>query len=132
MTASDPLKRPLRLPRRSADGPTAQVRNAVSTTLNNNHKAFGRANKREDEECRDVIETPGQFPPAELEQDKELDKLRAILKEPDVEQHDLSAALEMITNAAESEIGPSLCFSDTRGRAAAPQWSGASSPAGVD
>jgi len=35
VTASDPIKRPLRLPRRSADGPTAQVRNAVTTTLNN-------------------------------------------------------------------------------------------------
>jgi hypothetical protein len=67
MAASDAIKRPLRLPRRSADGPTAQVRNVVTTTLNNNHKAFGRAHKLEDEECRDVIETPGQFQPADRE-----------------------------------------------------------------
>ncbi len=33
MTASDPIKRPLRLSRRSADGPTAQVRNTVTTML---------------------------------------------------------------------------------------------------
>jgi hypothetical protein len=48
VTASDPIKRPLRLPRRSADGPTAQVRNAVTTTPNNNHKTSGRAHKRDD------------------------------------------------------------------------------------
>jgi hypothetical protein len=65
VTASDPIKRPLRLPRRSADGPTAEVRNAVTTTLNNNHKASGRAHKRDDEECRQVVQTPGQFRPAD-------------------------------------------------------------------
>ena len=32
VTASGPIKRPLRLPRRSADGPTSQVRNAITTT----------------------------------------------------------------------------------------------------
>jgi hypothetical protein len=33
MTASDPIERPLRLPRRSADGPTSQVRNTVIKML---------------------------------------------------------------------------------------------------
>jgi hypothetical protein len=33
MTASDPIERPPRLPRRSADGPTSQVRNTVTTVL---------------------------------------------------------------------------------------------------
>ena len=67
VTSSDPIIRPLRLPRRSTDGPTAQVRNAVTTTLNNNHKACGRAQKRDDEECRHVLQTPGQFRPADRE-----------------------------------------------------------------
>jgi hypothetical protein len=43
---------------------------------------------------------------AALEQDKEVDQLCAILKEPDGEQDYLSAALEVITTAADSEIGP--------------------------
>jgi hypothetical protein len=63
VAASDAIKRPLRLSRRSADGPTAQVRNAVTTTLNHNHKALRRARKREDEEGRDVLQAPGQFRP---------------------------------------------------------------------
>jgi len=67
VTASDPIKRPLRLPRRLADGPTAQVRNAVTTTLNNNHKASGRAHKWDDEECRHALQTPGQSRPADRE-----------------------------------------------------------------
>jgi hypothetical protein len=42
---------------------------------------------------------------AALEQDKEVDQLCAILKEPDGEQHVLSAALQMINTAADAEIG---------------------------
>jgi hypothetical protein len=67
VTSSDPIKRPLRLPRRSTDGPTAQVPNAVTTTLNNHHKACGRTQMRDDEECRHLLQMPGQFRPADRE-----------------------------------------------------------------
>jgi hypothetical protein len=57
------IKRPPRLPCRSADGPTAQVRNAVTTTLITNHKASGRGHKRDAEEWRQALQTPGHSRP---------------------------------------------------------------------
>ena len=135
MTANDPIKRPLRLPRQSADGPTSQVRNMVTTMLITIIKRAGRAHKRGDQECRQMLQTPGQHRPANhesatrgptrrreskpstklaptltaaLEQDKEVDRLCPIRKELDGEQDVFRAAHQMIKTAADSVIGISL------------------------
>src|SRR5262249_22783408 len=41
VTASDPIERPLRLPRRRTDSPTSRVRNTVTATLMTNIKRSG-------------------------------------------------------------------------------------------
>ena len=130
-----PIKRPLRLPRRSVDGPTSQARNTVTRMLitiikhseesaseaPHNADAFVRrlanfdqpiANRRppcpnQYRECKRPTK-PAPALARALELDKELNARSAIQAELDGEQNVFRAAHQMIENAADSVISPTL------------------------